>query len=190
MIDFRRSLTEILIRKSYFLDILVTILLSATLPLFFYKLGQSSLVNWDEAWYAVISRNILTTGDPLNLIYNGLPYIDHPPAGFWLIALSFKLFGINEFTARLASAVAGFISLIVVYFLGKELFNRAVGITSALALSSSVWFLYRARSGNLDTILAMFFVLTLLFAVHAVKSNIFLIPFFNKIMSGLITNKT
>src|SRR3989344_3337898 len=126
--------------NSFTKNLFIFLFLLVISPLFFYKLGQSSLVNWDEAWYAVISRNILTTGDPLNLIYNGLPYIDHPPAGFWLIALSFKLFGINEFTARLASAVAGFISLIVVYFLGKELFNRAVGITSALALSSSVWF--------------------------------------------------
>lgn len=158
------------------IDLWVLISLGALAPLFFYKLGQSSLVSWDEAWYAEIARNILKTGDIFNLSWNGTPFYDHPPAGFWLMALAFKLFGVSDFWVRFPSAAAGLISLILIYFLGKELFNRTVGFVSAIALSSSFWFLHRARSGNLDSVLAMFFLLSLFLALRASKDKRYLIP--------------
>lgn len=163
--------------KDYKLDSAVICLLSFTLPLFFYKLGQSSLVSWDEAWYAEIARNILKTGDFLNLVWNGNGYFDHPPVGFWMIALGEVLFGNSEFGVRFASAFIGFLTLVATYFLGKELFNRVVGLCSAIALSSSFWFLYRARSGNLDVFLTFFFVLTFLTALKAAKNKKYLVLF-------------
>ena len=76
-------------------------------------------------------------------------------------AIKILLLGISEFAARVPSAILGMLTLFVTYLLGKELFNRAVGFSSALALSSASWFLYRARSGNLDVFLTFFFVLTI-----------------------------
>src|SRR5258708_7490783 len=93
--------------KSHKLDLLVVVLLSLTLPLFFYKLGQSSLVSFDEAWYAAISKNILIHQDFINLTFNGMKYYDHPPLGFWFTAITFQLFGINEFWARFSQALCG-----------------------------------------------------------------------------------
>ncbi len=164
-------------RSANKLDFIALFILSVTLPLFFYKLGQSSLVNWDEAWYADIARNILKSGNFLNLFWNGKAYFDHPPAGFWLIAITFKFFGINEFSARFPSAVAGISAVATLYFLGKELFNRAVGFASALALISSFWFLYRSRSGDLDAFLVLFFILSFFLAIKASKNQVFLFPF-------------
>lgn len=157
-------------------DILFVFLLLSLSPLFFYKLGQSSLISWDEAWYAGIARNMLNSGDILNLWWNGNPFFDHPPAGFWWMAISFKFFGISNLSARLPSAVFGLGSLIAVFFLGRELFTKWVGFASALALTSAPWFLYRARSGNLDVFLTFFFVLTILLAVKSVKNAKYFIP--------------
>lgn len=164
--------------KKYRFDVISCLLFLGSLPFFYYKLGQSSLVSWDEAWYAVVARNILRTGDLFLLHFNNQIFYDHPPAGFWLIALTFNLFGISEFWDRFAPATCGFISLFLVYFLGKELFNRRVGFFSATGLISAYWFLYRARSGNLDTILTMFFILTLLLALRTLKNRWVWIPFF------------
>ncbi len=175
--------------KKYKFNLLVLLLLSLTLPLFFYKLGQSSLVNWDEAWYASISRNILHTGDIFNLKWNGQPYLDHPPFGFWLEALSFKIFGVNEFWARFPQAVAGFLTLFVTYLLGKKLFNSWVGFFSGLFLSSSIWFIYRARSGNLDSLLTLMFVLTFYLSLKSVKNSRWL-PWLALSLVGLILTKT
>lgn len=170
-------------------DLLTILFLLLTLPLFFYKLGQSSLVSFDEAWYGDIGRNIIKTGDPINLKWNGQNYIDHPPAGFWLIALSEKLLGVSEFSVRLAPALTGFLTVIFLYFLGKQFFNRWVGFSSGVVLTSATWFLYRARSGNLDSILTFFFILTLYLATRANNSKKFLIPFLIS-LGFLILSKT
>jgi len=171
------------------IDYVCLLLIFLYIPLFFYKLGQSSLVSWDEAWYAEIARNILRSGDIFNLTWSGEPYFDHPAGGFWFIALAFRLFGISEFWARFTPALAGLLSLGIIYLLGKELFGRVVGFASAIALPSSFWFLYRSRSGNLDIFLTLFFLLTLFLALKAAKNKKYLIPF-SLSLSFLFLTKT
>lgn len=163
--------------KGYKLDFFNLSLLSLVSPLYFYKLGQSSLTSWDEAWYGAIARNILNSGNLFILSYNGGIYSDHPPAGFWIIALFEGLFGADEFGVRMGSAIFGMIGLYVVYLIGRELFSRTVGFASAVALSSTYWYLFRARSGNLDIFLTVFFILTFYLAFKSSKNSKFLIPF-------------
>lgn len=146
------------------------IFLFLTLPLFFYNLGAYSLVDFDEAWYGEIARNILKFGQPFFLFFNGRPYFDHPPLGFNLMALSFSLFGVNEFSARMPSAFLGFGCVILTYLIGKTLFNRFAGLSAGLMLTSSVWFIFRAREADLDTPFLFFYLLCVL-AAAKVKSN-------------------
>lgn len=152
-------------------------LLTFLSPLYFYKLGQSSLVSWDEAWYGAIARNILNSGNLLFLSWNGSIYSDHPPAGFWIIAFFEWVFGDNEFGVRVGSAIFGLLGLYLTYLLGRELFSKTVGFVSALALSSTYWYLYRSRSGNLDIFLTVFFVLTIYLAFKSSKNPKFLLLF-------------
>ena len=176
--------------KKYWPDVLIILLLLFSAPVFFYKLGESSLGSFDEAWYGDIARNILKTGDFLHLSWNGDAYIDHPPAGFWLIAISEKILGSNELAVRFIPAFLGLLSMVVLFLLGKEFFNsRVVGFASALALPSSFWFLFRARSGNLDVILTFFFLLTIYLAVKASKEKKFLLPW-SVSLSFLFLTKT
>lgn len=175
--------------KKHLPDILSVTALAASLPFFFYKLGQSSLVSWDEAWYAEIARNIINSGNLFNLTWNGQNYYDHPPVGFWLIALGELVFGYSEFGVQVSSAIIGFLSVILVYFLGKEMFNRTVGFCSAAGLTSSFWFLYRARSGNLDVFLTFFFILTFYLAWKGRTDKRFL-PFFGLSAALLFLTKT
>lgn len=162
---------------NYKLDFLNLGLLTLLSPIYFYKLGQSSLVSWDEAWYGAIARNILTGGNLLFLSWNGSIYSDHPPGGFWIMALFEGIFGVNEFGVRVGSAIFGLVGLYITYLLGRELFSRTVGFASALALSSTYWYLFRSRSGNLDIFLTVFFVLTFYLAVKSSKNPKFLSSF-------------
>lgn len=161
----------------YYQDFFNLILLAFLSPLYFYKLGSLSLVSWDEAWYGAIARNILERGSIFILWWNGNVYSDHPPAGFWIIALSQLLFGANEFGTRLGSAIFALVGLFLTYLLGRELFSKTVGFASAVALSSAYWYIYRARSGNLDIFLTVFFIATFYFAVKSIKNAKYLIPF-------------
>lgn len=175
MVNLNKNLANFV--QKYKLDLLVLSLLSLLFPLYFYKLAQSSLVSWDEAWYGAIARNILESGNLLFLSWNGSIYSDHPPAGFWIIALFESIFGVNEFGVRIGSAIFGLLGLYLTYLLGRQLFSKTVGFASALALSSTYWYLSRARSGNLDVFLTVFFILTFYLAVKSAKNPKFLIPF-------------
>src|SRR3989344_3448319 len=158
------------------LDVLFIALILLTFPLFFYKLGNVSLTSFDEAWYADIARNINISGDLFNLRWNGNPYYDHPPAGFWFIAAGMKIFGENEFGARAASSTFGLVGLVFLYLLGKEIYNRYAAFLSAIATSSAYWFLFRARAGNLDVFLTVLFIISFYLAFKAAKNKYFLIP--------------
>ena len=163
--------------SKYYLDFLNLGLLAFLSPLYFYKLDSLSLVSWDEAWYGAIARSILERGSIFILWWNGNVYSDHPPAGFWMIALSQLLLGANEFGTRAGSAVFALFGLLLTYLLGRKLFSKTVGFASAVALSSAYWYIYRARSGNLDIFLTVFFIATFYVAVKSVKNAKCLIPF-------------
>ena len=150
--------------------ILLIILIALFGFFFFYRLDYQTLASWDEAWYASISRNMVKTGDYINMTWNAYPYYDHPPMGFWLIAALYKLFGINEFTTRLPSAILSIFTIILVYFTGIKLFkNKFVGYVAALMLGTSVWYLIRVRSGNLDAFFVFFYILTIFLSLFSSK---------------------
>lgn len=156
------------------IDIFVIFFLLLFSPLFFYNLGGVSLVDFDEAWWAEVARNILVRKDPFVLFFNESPIFFHPPFGYSLIALSQLIFGVGEFASRFPSALLGLGSVILTYLIGRNLFNRIVGVTGSLMLVSSVWFILRARSGNLDAIFLFMFLLTIYFFVKSQKHSLFL----------------
>ena len=49
----------------------------------------------------------------------------------WCVTLFFKLFGISETVARIPSIIFGSLSVPLIYYLGKKLYNRSIGITAA-----------------------------------------------------------
>jgi 4-amino-4-deoxy-L-arabinose transferase-like glycosyltransferase len=157
-------------------DVLVILIIICFSPLFFYKLGQSSLVSWDEAWYGEVARTILRTGNWISMRYNNEPFTDKPPGGIWLTALFFQFLGVSDFTARLSQALAGLFTMYLAYLVGSRLFNKVVGLLSAISLSSAAWFLYRARTGNLDVLLTCCYLLSIYLALQASTKKKYLIP--------------
>ncbi len=140
--------------------VLVLILFSFLL---FFRLSDTYLTNWDEAWYGDIIRNMAKNGDLLTPIWNKEPFFDKPPLYFWFSALSYKLFSSHEFAIRFFSALSAAGTAVVLFFLATLLFNKKVALISVAVLISTVGFLYRARTGNLDVFLAFW----LLFAIFS-----------------------
>lgn len=131
--------------------------------LLFYRLGDSYLTNWDEAWYGDIIRNMAENGNLLTPIWNKEPFFDKPPLYFWFSSISYRTFGPTEFAIRFFSALSAAGAAIVLFFLAKLLFNKKVALISVVVLISTVGFLFRARTGNLDVFLAFW----LLFAIFS-----------------------
>lgn len=144
--------------------------------LFFYRLSVPTLVSWDEAWYASIAREVLH-GNIFYLVWNGKPFYDHPPLGFWFMALSFLIFGINEFAARFPSALFGVLTIITTYQTARLLFKeKVIHYLIPIVLGTCVWYVLRVRSGNLDSQYIFFYILTIYGAVRTNKNVKWIIP--------------
>ena len=101
----------------------------------FWRLGFPSFWDPDEAVYAVASREMLRTGDWLAPMFNGKPFFDKPILFYWLQLISFRLFGINEFAARLVPAMSAIGVIGVTGWAGRVFFNRQVGLLAALMVA-------------------------------------------------------
>lgn len=163
-----------LIRKlaSGFEWLALAVLLLAAIFLMFWNLGVGSLQPWDEAWYASIGRNLLQNGNPLFLEYNQRTFIDHPPLGFHLRAMSLAMLGESTFAARLPEVLVSLGALVLVFLIGKKVSSSWAGVWAVIILLSSRWFLFRARSGNLDVLLLFTQLLVLWGMMHVVAQNL------------------
>ena len=81
---------------------------------FIANLGSIGLMDKTEPMFVEAARQMIVTGDWITPYWNGETRFDKPPLTYWLVGLSFKLFGVNEWAARIPSALAA----IAVVFLG------------------------------------------------------------------------
>ncbi len=124
------------------------------------------------------------------MIWNGKPYYDHPPMGFWLMSLSYKIFGVNEFSTRFPSAFLGLLTILLIYKAAIELFKKkTIGFGAALILGTCVWYTIRVRSGNLDSTFVFFYILTVYLSLRSSK-NFKWFPLTMMVFGGLILSKT
>jgi 4-amino-4-deoxy-L-arabinose transferase-like glycosyltransferase len=92
-----------------------------------------------------------------------LSFHDHPPLVFLIQHIFFILFGISLISARLPVALAGVGSVILLYLIGKELYDRRYGILASLLLTVSTFFIWMSRINYLEGIETFFILLAVLF---------------------------
>ncbi len=119
----------------------------------FAFLGSPGLVEPDEGRYAEIGREMAESGDWLIPRLDGFAHLQKPPVIYWATAASFKVFGLNEWAARLPSALAALGVVWLTLRMGRTLFGRVAGLTAALVLLSSVEFFQLARTLTPDMLL-------------------------------------
>jgi len=95
----------------------------------------------------------------------GFVTVDKPPLGFMIQTISAKIFGFSGWSLLLPQALAGVISVYLIYYLVKRSFGAAAGLISALCLSVTPVFVAASRNNTIDNLL----VVTLLFACVAVS---------------------
>src|SRR5262249_20748157 len=81
---------------------------------------------------------------------------------YWLQVAGYRFLGMNEFSARLPSALAALVTLLLCYELGRSHFGKATGFLAALIVGSTPMLCAAARFANPDALLHASIVLTLL----------------------------
>jgi len=99
---------------------------------------QRPLANPDEGRYAEIPREMLASGDWITPHLNGLAYVEKPPLQYWATALTYQLFGVNEWTARFWTLFAAWLDVALVYLFARRMWGRRVATVAAAVLASSV----------------------------------------------------
>jgi 4-amino-4-deoxy-L-arabinose transferase-like glycosyltransferase len=138
----------------------------------FWRLGQPTFWDPDEAHYAETSRELIQSGDWLAPSYNEQPFFDKPILFHWFQAASMAVAGLNEFGARLAPALGALALVVTTAWLGTTLVSFEVGFVAALLLAASPAVFGLARYAILDTVFtAFFFGGVSLVAVAALKDR-------------------
>src|SRR6188768_3681955 len=139
-----------------------------------FRLVREIVTTWDESLYATSAAEMVQSGDWLVTTFHGDVdyYNTKPPLNVWLIASSFKLFGINLWALRLPSFLAAFATIAVVQTWCRRALNATTAILATLVLSTTFGFLYvhSARSGNPDAWLALDILLTVITLWSAMTS--------------------
>lgn len=134
-------------------------------------LDRAHLFDWDEVNFAESAREMIVTGDFMNVQINYNQFWEKPPLFIWMQALSMLIFGINEFAARFPNAICGVVTLLVLYRIGKELKNKKLGIIWVLTYASSFLPFFYFKSGIIDPWFNLFIFLGIYYATKYTSPN-------------------
>ncbi|MCQ9207130.1 MAG: glycosyltransferase family 39 protein [Omnitrophica bacterium] len=150
---------------------LIVVLILVSGLLFFVGLGRMALTDPDEVFYAETAREMHNRGEFLTPRIFGQPQFEKPPLYYWLVALSFGAFGVNEFSARLASVIFGIFGVLGVYFLGKILISKRAGFLAGIVLATNIKYVILARACVTDMVLCVFILYAFLCFFYGHLSN-------------------
>ena len=148
-------------------DTLCFLVIVAFSVVFFVSLGGAPLWAADEKTYSQMAYHMLKSGDYLLPWSFGEPAIwaGKPPLLMWLISLAYQVFGVNNFATRFWSPIFGALSLTVVFYLGKKLYNAQVGFLSVIVLGTFATFYAFATHAMIDGPLVFFMLASVYFLV-------------------------
>jgi 4-amino-4-deoxy-L-arabinose transferase-like glycosyltransferase len=117
------------------------------------NLGGPRLWDRDEPRNAGCAREMLTRNDWVVPTFDGELRTHKPVLLYWCIMTSYLSLGVNEFAARLPSALCAIGSVICTYRMGRRLFGSQAGIWAAIALATSLMFVVAGRAATPDSLL-------------------------------------
>lgn len=91
-----------------------------------------------DAVQAQIARNMLESGDWVTARLNGVAYLEKSPLIYWMMATSFRIFGVHDWAARLPLALSVILLCWIVYRFARWAFDEDTGIYAGVCLATSV----------------------------------------------------
>jgi 4-amino-4-deoxy-L-arabinose transferase-like glycosyltransferase len=159
-VGFVRWLGRLAVRQ-YALCALLVLLFAAVNV--FVGLNETRIDDSDEARYGVSAYEMVQSRSLVVTTYAGMPEYWNlkPPLGYWLIALSFHLFGVSPLTLRLPAALFALATVALTMAFCRRHLNRRAALAAGLIVATTFGFFshHGARSGDLDSALTFLLVL-------------------------------
>jgi 4-amino-4-deoxy-L-arabinose transferase-like glycosyltransferase len=144
---------------------LLVILIALAALLHVATIGSGDLYSQTEGQYAGAAREMVETHHWLLPTNNGAPRLQKPPLLYWLIAGSFKLFGVNAAAARLPVALAVVVSSALIFLIGEKLADHWRGFIAGLIYLSLCGTFLLARIVMPESVVSAFIAGTIFFAI-------------------------
>jgi 4-amino-4-deoxy-L-arabinose transferase-like glycosyltransferase len=128
---------------------------AAICAVYFFALGTIPLIGPDEPRYAQVAREMFERGDFVTPTLGGYSWFEKPALLYWLQIVSYHIFGVSEFSARLGPALCGLLTVFSLYLFGRsKLFGNPrfanwLGMISA----STAGLLVFSRGASFDIVL-------------------------------------
>jgi 4-amino-4-deoxy-L-arabinose transferase len=152
------------------------------------QLGSWGLTETSEARYAQIAKEMFETGDYIHPKKMGISHYHKPPLTYYITALGYAIFGINEFGARFFLSVALLIQLILIYKTSLLLFNdRKTSLLSVVLYFSTPLVLASIRNLTTDAYLNTFVMMAVYFWLKYLEDKKFFFLFYLSLSLGFFT---
>ncbi len=124
--------------------------------LFTHHLGSALPIIESEKFYFQSVKEMFNRHDWITPYYQGSFRFQKPILFYWLVSLSYLVFGINNIGVRFPSAVFGILTVIFTFNIGRRLFDRKTGFLAAGILATTAIFFMYARYASPDMVLTFF----------------------------------
>jgi len=141
----------------------------AVVACYFYGLGRPPLLGPDEPRYAQVAHEMFLRADFITPTLGGHTWFEKPSLLYWMMMAAYGAFGVTEFAARLGPALAGLLTGLLIFWLGRRVERacedrekpRGLGQWSSLALLSSGGLIVFSRGASFDIIVTLTVTLSL-----------------------------
>ncbi len=147
------------------------LLIAAAALLYIPGLGTPSLWDIDEGNNAECAWEMLDSGNWIVPTFNHELRPDKPALLYWCQVAAYHSCGVGEFAARLPSALAALLTVLLTYELGRRLFDAGVALLGGMVLASTLMFCGSAHFANPDALLNACTVLTFLLFWNSFRRN-------------------
>jgi 4-amino-4-deoxy-L-arabinose transferase-like glycosyltransferase len=122
-----------------------------------------------DSTHAEAAREMVVTGDYVTLHINGVRYLEKPPLPYWLVAFSYKVFGVNEFGTRLPMVLSIMLLGILAFCWGRRAFGERTGIYAGLFVYTCAGVYLFTRVLIPDVLLSLLIAAALYFFLTALE---------------------
>lgn len=125
----------------------------------------------DEIRVAEIGREMSLSGDVVVPRLGGESFLEKPPLYFAAVACAYRIFGVSDGAARIPTAIATALTLLLVFLVGRRFGGPLAGVASVAALATTVLFARYSQQCLVDSWLGLFVALGTWAFVHSLPAR-------------------
>ncbi len=159
--------------KRNLLHLCTILILIVAFMLCFVSLGREPLARWDEKTNAGVVKEMIQRGDPFKMTLDGKPFFEKPPLWYMITWLVSSAGGLHTYSFRFTGALSGFLLILFVYIITKNLSTQTGGIFAVLTLlatphlfitnSGGFFSTHTIRSADMDILQILWITMSLYF---------------------------